>query len=309
MRRDMKTHPQEVSVGVGLGVMLLALALFAPSFYQPKPLLSLLTREAPALIVTCGAALVIITRQIDISIGSQFAVCCVCSGLLAALHWPIIWVLFASIGIGVILGTVNGLFVAGLGLPSIVVTLATMATWRELLRWKQQGAFVNLPNGVQWFGLNQTSGQWVIVATALVVLVALGLATRHLAAGRILYAVGSDAEATRLAGISPRIVTFFIFVGMGALTGLAALLNVLQSPQVDPKSALASNSRRLPARWWVAWRSRADEGVCGGHLRAFCCWLASVPLWSICISKLIGNGRSRERSFWRLCSVKAWAMA
>ena len=250
----------------------------------------MLTREAPALIVTCGAALVIITRQIDISIGSQFAVCCVCSGLLAALHWPIIWVLFAGIGIGVILGTVNGLFVAGLGLPSIVVTLATMATWRELLRWKQQGAFVNLPNGVQWFGLNQTSGQWVIVATALVVLVALGLATRHLAAGRILYAVGSDAEATRLAGISPRIVTFFIFVGMGALTGLAALLNVVQSPQVDPQGDCQRGG---------GWRSdlgRTRESV-GGICGLFAAGLHQSRFGPFPYRSLLGAGDRRSDHF------------
>jgi rhamnose transport system permease protein len=53
--------------------------------------------------------------------------------------------------------------------------------------------------------------------------------------GRHLYAVGSDAEAARLAGIDPAKTTFFVFVLLGALAGLAAVLNVVQSPQVDPK--------------------------------------------------------------------------
>ena len=64
----------------------------------------------------------------------------------------------------------------------------------------------------------------------------LALALRHLAAGRFLYAVGSDAEAARLAGLRPRRVTFLAFVATGACTGLAAMLNLIQSPQVDPKS-------------------------------------------------------------------------
>jgi rhamnose transport system permease protein len=232
----MKTHAREISVCLALCVMLLALAFFAPSFYQPQPLLSFLAREAPALIVTCGVALVMIARQIDISIGSQFAVCSVGAGLLAGLGWPIEFVLVASIGMGTLLGAVNGVFVAVLRLPSIVVTLATMATWREALRWKRQGAFVNLPNGLQWFGMHQTPGQIVIVSAALLVLIALSLTARHLAAGRMVYAVGSDAEAARLAGIRPQLVTFLVFGGMGALTGFAALLNIVQSPQVDPKS-------------------------------------------------------------------------
>jgi rhamnose transport system permease protein len=232
----MKAHAREISVCLALCAMLLALAIFAPSFYQPRPILSFLAREAPALIVTCGVALVMIARQIDISIGSQFAVCSVCAGLLAGLHWPIEFGLIASIAMGAFLGAVNGVFVALLRLPSIVVTLATMATWREALRWKRQGAFVNLPDGLQWFGMNQTTGQIAIVLTALLVLAALCLASRHLAGGRIVYAVGSDAEAARLAGIRPQLVTFLVFVGMGALTGFAALLNIVQSPQVDPKS-------------------------------------------------------------------------
>jgi rhamnose transport system permease protein len=59
---------------------------------------------------------------------------------------------------------------------------------------------------------------------------------KHLAAGRFVYAVGSDAEAARLAGIQPQLTTFGVFVFAGALTGLAAMMNVVQSPQVDPKS-------------------------------------------------------------------------
>src|SRR5947199_406587 len=119
--RHFSGHFREWSVALALGALLLALALFAPAFYQPQPLRSLLAREAPALVVACGMALVILGRQIDISVGSQFA-------------------------------------------------------------------------------------------------------------------VGSDAEAARLAGIRPRLVTFFTFVLLGALTGLAAMMNVVQSPQVDPKS-------------------------------------------------------------------------
>ena len=59
---------------------------------------------------------------------------------------------------------------------------------------------------------------------------------RHLAAGRFIYAVGSNAEGARLAGIRARIVTFAVFTVMGALAGLAAVLNMVQSPQVDPNT-------------------------------------------------------------------------
>ena len=230
----MSRYFRELSVAAVLLAVLGALALFAPAFYQAQPLLSLASREAPTLVVVCGMALVIIARQIDISVGSQFSVCSVCAALLATMHWPIGLVLPAAVAIGAVLGAVNGVLVAGLGLPSIVVTLATMVTLRQGLNMLRQGEWVLLPDPVQWFGLSQTTGQWVLIGAALLLLVLLGLALRHLAAGRFVYAIGSDAEAARLAGLRPQLGTFLVFVLMGALTGLAAMMNIIQSPQVQP---------------------------------------------------------------------------
>ncbi len=230
----MSRYFRELSVAAALLLVLAALAVFAPAFFQPQPLLSLLTREAPALVVACGMTLVIISRQIDISVGSQFSICSVVAGLLAATGWPVALVLPASIALGATLGAINGVLIAGLGLPSIVVTLATMVTLRQGLNLVRQGEFVNLPDTFQWFGLSQAAGQLLLVGAALAVLVALGLALRHLSAGRFVYAIGSDEEAARLAGIRPRLGTFLVFVVMGALVGLAAMMNVVQSPQVQP---------------------------------------------------------------------------
>jgi len=230
----MKRYFRELSVLGALVAILLGLAIFAPAFYQPQPLLSLLTREAPTLVVACGMALVIVSRQIDISVGSIFSVCSVCAGLLAARGWPLLLVLPASVALGAVFGAFNGVLVAGLRLPSIVVTLATMVTLRQGLNLVRQGEFVNLPEGIQWFGLGQTTGQLVLVISSVVILILLALAMRHLAAGRFIYAVGTDAEAARLAGIRPQLVTFLVFVSIGALTGLAAMMNLAQSPQVQP---------------------------------------------------------------------------
>jgi rhamnose transport system permease protein len=232
----MKRYFRELSVTAALGIVLLGLAVFAPAFFQPQPLLSLVTREAPTLIVACGMALVIICRQIDISVGSQFSVCSVCAGLLAARGWPLPLVLGASVGLGALMGAINGWLVAGLRLPSIVVTLATMVTLRQGLNLVRQGEFVNLPDNVQWFGLSQSAGQWTLVLSSLAVLVIIALAMRHLSVGRQVYAVGTNAEAARLAGIPPQRVTFLVFVVLGALTGLAAIMNIAQSPQVQPLS-------------------------------------------------------------------------
>lgn len=232
----MSRYFRELSVVGALAVVLIAMAIFAPAFFQPQPLLSLATREAPTLVVACGMALVIICRQIDISVGSMFSVVSVGAGLLAARGWPLLLVLPVAAAMGAALGALNGLLVAGLRLPSIVVTLATMVALRQGLNLVRQGEFVNMPDSVQWFGLPQATGQWLLVGCAVALLIALGLGLRHLAAGRFVYAVGTEAEAARLAGIRPQLVTFGVFVFIGALTGLAAMMNIVQSPQVQPLS-------------------------------------------------------------------------
>ena len=232
----MKRHFRELSVAAALIVILLVMAVAAPAFFEPQPLLSRLSREVPKLVLACGMTFVIVCRHIDISVGSQFAVCGVCAGLMAAAKMPLALCFAASIGAGAAMGALNGLLIAGLRLPSIVVTLATMVLWREGLRLAQQGVFINRPPGVQWFGMSQGAGMGVIIFAALVLLMVLAWSARNLAAGRFVFAVGTDAEAARLAGISPQRTTFAVFVLMGALSGLAAMMNSVQSQQVDPKS-------------------------------------------------------------------------
>jgi rhamnose transport system permease protein len=89
---------------------------------------------------------------------------------------------------------------------------------------------------MQWFGLAQVRGQFFLIASGCVLVALLAFAMRHVAAGRFVYAVGANPEAARLAGLRPRVVTFWTFTAMGALVGLAAIANLVQAPQVDPKS-------------------------------------------------------------------------
>lgn len=244
----MTRYFRELSVALALGLLLLILAIAAPAFFGRQQLLATLTATAPVLLAACGVALVILCRQIDISIGSQFAACSVLCGLLAQAGLPMPLVALGAVAVGAAFGACNGLLIAGLGLPSIVVTLATMVTWREALRWWREGEFVrDLPERFQWLGLGQGLGQTAILATALLVFLALAFATKYLAAGRFVYAVGTDAEAARLAGLRPRRVTFAVFVLMGILIGLAALLNAIRFADVDPKTGTGLELQAIAA--------------------------------------------------------------
>jgi rhamnose transport system permease protein len=231
----MRRYQREISVAVAFAVLLLVLAVAAPSFYSAEQLRAVLVSGAPVLLAAVGMTLVILARHIDISVGSQFAICGVVAGLLARAGVPMPLVVVATLLTGAAMGSLNGALVAGLNLPSIVVTLATLVILREALRWAREGELVrDLPPGFQWFGAGQRVGQWLVVGVALAVLLAVAWGLRYLAAGRAVYATGSDQEAARLAGIRPRRVVFGVFVAMGALAGLAALLNAVRFPIVNP---------------------------------------------------------------------------
>jgi rhamnose transport system permease protein len=229
-------YSREITVAGALLLLFGALAIFAPNFYEMQPLLSRFTAQMPALVAAIGITLVIITRQIDISIGAQFSMCAVVAGIVAAAGMPLGIAVLAAVATGIVMGAFNGLLVAWLGLPSIVVTLATMVTWNEALRLWQQGRLMSLPAGIQWFGLSQATGQGIVICLSISLLVAFAWAMRNLALGRYVYATGTDAEAARLAGINPRWMTFGAFALTGALAGIAAVLNMVQSPQVQPNA-------------------------------------------------------------------------
>jgi len=232
---------REISVGAAYALLLIILAVTHPDFFHARAganqgeFFSVLVNMSPILIAAIGMTIVIVARHIDISIGSQLAVCSVLAALLAKSGFPMPAVGLMTVLAGAALGAINGGLVAGLGLPSIVVTLATMVIFRESLRWVRQGQFVSdLPHGFQWFGLSQMAGQMVLLMVAAAVFGIFAFGMRFLAAGRTVYAVGSDLEAARLAGVRPRRVVFWVFVLMGALVGVAAILSTVRSAGVDP---------------------------------------------------------------------------
>jgi rhamnose transport system permease protein len=226
-------------VATAWAALLAVVAGVAPAFFDPVNLRDLVVRAAPLLIVACGMTIVILARQIDISVGSQFAICGVVAGLLAREGVPMPLVALGTMLAGAGLGAINGVLVARLGLPSIVVTLATLVAWREGLRLATEGVWVqDLPAGFQWFGLGQDAGRWLIGLTALVVWAAIAGILGYTPAGRAVYATGSDAGVARLLGVRPSRVVLGAFVALGALTGLAALLSAVQFIDVQANAGI-----------------------------------------------------------------------
>lgn len=260
-------YKRELSAALAYALLLLLVGLAAPSFFTAANLGDLALNNAPVLLVATGMTLVILVGQIDISVGSQFAIVSIAAGLLAKAGMPVLLLLPSVLVLGAGLGMVNGFLVAHLGLPSIIVTLAMLVAWRDALRWATEGAWVqDLPASFQWFGMGQGAGQALIVALALGILCGLGWMLRNLRAGRALYAVGSDREAARLAGIEPAHVVFGVFVLVGVLTGLAALLNAVRFAAVPSNTGLGLELKAVAAAVVGGTAIRGGRGTLGGTL-------------------------------------------
>lgn len=244
----MSGHRVETTLAGIISAMGLILAVFAPRFFDPANLRDLLLANLPVLIVAVGATMVVLTGEIDISVGSVFALCSVAAGTLATWDVPMPFVVAAALALGALLGAVNGLLVAYAGIPSIVVTLATMVALRDGLRWVTEGAWVQgLPPWFQWFGLSQSAyPSAVFVAVTVLVAVAIGCLgwTR---AGRSVYATGSNAEAARLAGIDTARVRFGVLTAAGALTALAAVMNAVRFNQIPSNTGLGLEMKVVAA--------------------------------------------------------------
>ncbi|MEP7074538.1 MAG: ABC transporter permease [Acidobacteriota bacterium] len=241
-------YKREISAAIAFFLLLLVVGIIAPSFFAPGNLRDLVINNAPALILAVGMTLVIIVGQIDISIGSQFAVCSVAAGLLAKTGMPLPVLFICMLLFGASMGSLNGLLIGWLGLPSIIVTLAMLVLWRDALRWVTEGSWVqDLPDNFQWFGFSQRSGEFTIAAISLVLFAVFAWSTRNLAMGRRVYAVGSDTEAARLVGIDAPRVVFWVFVVMGSLTGIAALLNAVRFSSIPGNTGLGLELKAIAA--------------------------------------------------------------
>ena len=206
-------HRREISIAITIVALWIVMAFAAPSFFTLANQRDVLMSNMPVLIAALGMTLIVLTGQIDISIGSQFAICSVAAGLAAKSGLPLPAVALAVLLSGALLGAINGALVAWARIPSIVVTLAAMVALRDALRWVTQGAW--------------------------------GL--RNMPAGRAVYAVGSNENAARLAGIDAARVTFWAFTAAGALTACAALLNSARFNQIPSNAGLGMELKVIAA--------------------------------------------------------------
>lgn len=225
---------RELSLLLLIIVAVLIFGSLIPGYYTSRTFNRIASSVAIITVVAAGQTLVVLTRSIDLSVGSIVGCTAYFVGSqLAANHGlpPIVAVLVA-VALGGFMGSINGVLVAWGRVPSIIVTLGTLAIYRGILIDYSGAKTVTTDSMPAWLvnlptvDLATIGGLEirVMVAVALAVVIVFQLATSFLNAGRRFYAIGSNPEAAELIGLPTRRIVFSAFLLSGALSGLAGFM-------------------------------------------------------------------------------------
>ena len=217
--------------GLVLALLLICSAVTArePRFLQGANLEQVALSATLVCIVALGEAFVIIARQIDLSVGAMVATSAFISASWLEHHpnGSIFFVLFLGCAVGGALGLVNALLVTVFRIPAIVATLGTLAMYRGgvivLAAGRQISATV-LPDSYGEIARIHVLGAPLLVWIAALFTVGFGLAARFTRTGRNLYALGSNQESARFAGINEQTHIALVFILSGLLCGLVGVL-------------------------------------------------------------------------------------
>ncbi|MEV6902193.1 ABC transporter permease [Amycolatopsis sp. NPDC051372] len=226
----------------GIVLALIVLVVFTATqnsrFLSGQSIRDILLGTAILAVLAVGQAVVMITRNIDLSVGSVLGLSAFAVGTMLRDNpgLPVIVALLAGLVVGAACGLINGAVVRFGRVPALVVTLGTLYAFRGAVYFWAGGQQINadkLPRSFLDFGDASVLGVPGLVLIAVLVMVIAGVVLRNYRGGRELYAMGSSPQAAQLAGIKVGRNTTIAFLVSGALAGLAGVLFAARFGTVD----------------------------------------------------------------------------
>ncbi|HEX6472654.1 MAG TPA: ABC transporter permease [Streptosporangiaceae bacterium] len=235
---DRLTRFRELGLVVAIAVLFGATGAANPGFLSAQSLRDIALNASITVLLAVGQALVIVTRNVDLSVSSITGLTAFGSGVLLADHHglPVAAVVALCLAVGAVCGAVNGALVAYARVPALVATLGTLYVFRGVDYAFAGGRQVNaadMPSGFLALGTRDVAGIPVLAIVAIAVLAAAGWVLANLRGGRELYAIGSHPDAAVLAGIPVARRILVAFIVNGAIAGLAGVMWAARFGTVD----------------------------------------------------------------------------
>jgi len=233
---------REMGIFVAIIVFCIIVGLIKPRFLALDNLRVIMLFVPLIMIAAMGEMLVIIARHVDLSVGSSLGFAAMMTALMFKTYpdVPLVLGFAVAIGIGAVLGFINGLTVIVFRLPAIIVTLGTLYLYRGLTFIASGAKQIDrqyIPGPLKAMSANAPNYwlPWIVVIAVAVVLLTYWFAN-HSRLGRQVYALGSNPSAAPLRGIPVTAVTLTVFSISGALAGLAGIMYASRWGFVNPSN-------------------------------------------------------------------------
>ncbi|MGY1846732.1 ABC transporter permease [Blastococcus sp. SYSU DS1021] len=232
---------REFGILAALLLLVVVTVVVQPRFLSQQNIRDLLLSASILTVLAAGQTMVIITRNVDLSVGSTLGLSAYATGTLLATQpdTPVLLAVLVGMAVGAVAGVVNGVIVAVAKVPSLVVTLGTLYVFRGIdALWastsgRLQINATDLPSGFKSLGTARLLGIPVLFLVAVLVVLVVGYYLRSYRSGREMYGIGSDPDAARLSGIPVGRRVLTAFVVNGALAGLAGVLYAARFQTLD----------------------------------------------------------------------------
>lgn len=263
---------RDLGLLVALAALVVFVSLRAPQFATVSNLQRIMLDISLLLIVAAGQTMVMLTRNIDLSVGSVLGLSGIVVGfyLKANPQTAAVVILLLGAGIGTACGLVNGLLVAWGRVPAVIATLGTLTIYRGLLFIHSAGQQVNpqdIPRQLLALARPGSAGVPFMVLLAIAITVLTALVLRYSRTGRTMYAIGSNPEAARLRGLGAGRVVLLAYLVTGILSGVAGVLYAARFATVNPASAGAAFELQVIAATVIGGTSvLGGRGGIGGTL-------------------------------------------
>lgn len=244
---------REAGIMLSLVVLAIVVSLRNPAFLSVGNFRDIVLNIAILIIVALGQSMVIITRGIDLSVGSIIGLTAMMVSFLMAAFPEVPAFLMIPLGmaLGAAMGSLNGLLIAGGGAPPIIVTLGTLSIYRGLIfLYSGSKSTINafeLPPSFRELAKGSPLGVPNLILFALVVALLISYFLRYTRTGRDIYTVGSNPDAARFAGIPIQRTLFLVYVISGLLCGLAGVLWAARFESAQTNTALGFELQTIAA--------------------------------------------------------------
>ena len=230
-------------------VLSIVITVLEPRFLSPGNLAGVARQTAVITIIAMGMTMVMVSGGIDLSVGSMMALAAVVGAFAIVAGVPPVLAILIFIGVGALCGFLNGVAISALKIPAFIATLGAMGIYRGLALLLTDGkAVVGLPTS---FGYLAEANLFGIVPIPLLIVLVVALAVHFLLSstrlGRYCYAIGSNIEAARYAGVRVTRSRILFYVMLGALTGLAGAIESARLVTGQPTSGEGYELRVIAA--------------------------------------------------------------